>query len=93
MKRIMGKDNRKEKPGSGYGYIHTTREAAKSKTNWICLKHKTVSRSWMMASAPKCPTCQKDMINIGHRTRVPKKNASNWIWRNFRKLFENKIGF
>jgi len=42
--------------------------------NNVCMECHTSSRCWI-----KCPKCQKPMICIGSRWRVPKKNDKrNW---------------
>lgn len=35
-----------------------------------------------------CPNCKNDLINIGLKERVPRKNASNRVWSNYLKRID-----
>jgi len=91
-KRIT-KDNRQEiNFVGGWNYILTCRQGRKFKNTYFCLLHKITRRIGILDnSKPLCPTCRQPMVLLGHKVRLPKKNASKWVWKNFVNLFKHKF--
>ena len=87
------RDNKDKLNGSGYGYVDTTRIAKGINRNWVCIEDRfTTRRNYYhdaVKYAPICPHCNKHMVDVGYKARVPKKSASKRTWANFRKLFNN----
>lgn len=58
-----------------------------SNSNFLCVTCKTVFKQdkYRDCSDCKCPSCGNELVFIGIKTEVPRKKASNSIWKKFFK--------
>jgi hypothetical protein len=61
-----------------------------SNSTYVCLDCRTSARRWNFQKPPVCPDCQKPMVCVGKRWRIPKKD-SDGSWRLLRAKIEKAL--